>query len=177
MVIATQNPVEYRGTYPLPEAQLDRFAVRLELGYGADAESEMAVVTDQREHHPLSDIDAVVTTEDVLLLQAHVRDVAVEESVCRDIVTLVRQRATTSVSRWLPVPGPPSTLYPMSQEARRRPAVCDAGRRQAMAPSDMATPFCPGSKIEACRRAQPGRCQGSARAGARPGLSKGGDAA
>ena len=68
MVIATQNPVEYRGTYPLPEAQLDRFAVRLELGY-PDASAEMAVVTDQRQHHPLDDIGAVVTVDDILALQ------------------------------------------------------------------------------------------------------------
>ncbi len=114
MVMATQNPVEYRGTYPLPEAQLDRFAVRLELGY-PDAEMEMAVVQDQREHHPLDDIQAVVTIEDVLRLQARVCAVAVEESVCRYIVDIVR--ATRSDERIALAASPRAalTLYRTSQ--------------------------------------------------------------
>ena len=57
-VIATQNPVEFRGTYPLPEAQMDRFAVQLSLGYVAP-EDEVAILSAQAEHHPIDDPDAV----------------------------------------------------------------------------------------------------------------------
>lgn len=114
MVIATQNPVEYRGTYPLPEAQLDRFAVRLEVGY-PDVHTEMAVVTDQRDHHPLQDVGAVVSTEDVLALQARVRAVTVEESVCRYIVELVRATRRDERIALAASPRAALTLYRTSQ--------------------------------------------------------------
>ena len=61
-VIATQNPVEFRGTYPLPEAQMDRFAVRLSLGY-VSAEAEVAIVNAQAQAHPLDGLQACVTTD------------------------------------------------------------------------------------------------------------------
>jgi MoxR-like ATPase len=114
MVIATQNPVEYRGTYPLPEAQLDRFAIRLELGY-PDAETEMAVVTDQRQRHPIDDIGPVLTTAEVLRLQASVRNVAVEESVCRYMVDLVRATRTDERIALAASPRAVLTLYRTSQ--------------------------------------------------------------
>lgn len=95
-VVATQNPIEYHGTYPLPEAQLDRFAMRLEMGY-PDADAEMAIVLDQRQTHPLESIRAVASTEDIVRVQQAVRDVAVEATVVRYITELVR--ATREESR------------------------------------------------------------------------------
>src|SRR5688572_16977350 len=73
-VVATQNPAEYHGTYPLPEAQLDRFSVRIAMGY-PDRDSEIEVLADQRDHHPIEDLRAVVSCEDVISMQRQVRQV------------------------------------------------------------------------------------------------------
>src|SRR5213078_5283412 len=62
-VIATQNPVEFRGTYPLPEAQMDRFALQFALGYVAP-EEEVAIVSAQEQRHPIEAVQAVVVLED-----------------------------------------------------------------------------------------------------------------
>lgn len=95
-VLATQNPIEYHGTYPLPEAQLDRFAMRLEIGY-PDAAAEIAIVETQRDRHPLDDLQSVATTQDILEIQALVRAVAVEPTLVRYITEVVR--ATREDSR------------------------------------------------------------------------------
>jgi MoxR-like ATPase len=87
-VIATQNPAEYHGTYPLPEAQLDRFSVRIAMGY-PDRESEIDVLFDQRDHHPIEDLRPVVSCEDVISMQRQVRQVRVEKAVADYIVRLV----------------------------------------------------------------------------------------
>ncbi len=89
IVVATQNPVEYHGTYPLPEAQLDRFAMRLELGY-PDEESEIAVVVDQRSVHPLEGLGPVAGIHDLIAAQDAVCAVHVEPTVVRYITRLVR---------------------------------------------------------------------------------------
>ena len=89
LVIATQNPVEFRGTYPLPEAQMDRFMVRLGLGY-LDADSETAMVSAQAERHPLEALTACATLDDVLALQAAVRTVRISDEIRRYAVDLVR---------------------------------------------------------------------------------------
>lgn len=89
LVLATQNPVEYHGTYPLPEAQLDRFAMRLELGY-PDEESELAVVLDQRSTHPLESLRPVADTLDLVAAQDAVCRIHVEDSVVRYLTRLVR---------------------------------------------------------------------------------------
>jgi MoxR-like ATPase len=88
-VIATQNPVEFRGTYPLPEAQMDRFAMQFGLGYVQPAE-EVAILTAQAEHHPLDDLNACVLLEEVLVLRHAVRQVRVSDEVKRYAVDLVR---------------------------------------------------------------------------------------
>lgn len=88
-VIATQNPIEFHGTYPLPEAQLDRFAVRLTLGY-PDHESEMDVLASQRQHHPLDDLGNVVCCEQLLQMQHQVRQVRVDKAIVDYIVRLVQ---------------------------------------------------------------------------------------
>jgi MoxR-like ATPase len=87
LVIATQNPVEYHGTYPLPEAQLDRFGLRLALGYPS-VEHEVDVLFSQTHHHPLDDLQPVVEPKGILDMQAAVRAVRVERSVGRYIVAL-----------------------------------------------------------------------------------------
>ena len=65
LVLATQNPIEYEGTFPLPEAQIDRFMMRVSLGYPSPAD-EMRVLESQREHHPLQDLGQVVSAEELL---------------------------------------------------------------------------------------------------------------
>src|SRR5213594_4046729 len=72
-VIATQNPVEFRGTYPLPEAQMDRFAMQVCLGYVAP-EEEVAILSAQEQHHPLDDVTPCVSMDDALRLRRSVRD-------------------------------------------------------------------------------------------------------
>ena len=88
MVIATQNPVEYHGTYPLPEAQLDRFLLQTSLGYPG-AEVEVDVLFEQSRTHPLEALQHCVTGEQVLKLQEQVNEVKVERSVARYMVALV----------------------------------------------------------------------------------------
>jgi len=83
MVMATENPIEYEGTYPLPEAQLDRFLMKLHLGY-PDRESERAVVESQRRQHPIHSISAVVGGE-VDAMQEAIKQVRVE-SAAQDYV-------------------------------------------------------------------------------------------
>ena len=89
MVIATQNPVEFHGTYPLPEAQLDRFLVRMQLGY-ADASTEQAILYDQQQAHPLERIRGVVHAEQVVAMQQRVTGVHVAPEVGKYIVDLTR---------------------------------------------------------------------------------------
>ena len=88
-VLATQNPIEYHGTYPLPEAQLDRFAMRLEIGY-PDAQAEIHIIEDQRNGHPLEALQPVATTQDILDIQEAVRKVTVEPTVVRYITEVIR---------------------------------------------------------------------------------------
>jgi len=89
LVIATQNPIEQEGTFPLPEAQLDRFLITLSHGYPSEEEEEEIVMRFQRSN-PLEDIDPVITGEELLRLQDLCRQVKVEDSVRRYIVRLVR---------------------------------------------------------------------------------------
>jgi MoxR-like ATPase len=89
-VIATQNPVEFRGTYPLPEAQMDRFAMSLSLGY-VDAATEVAVLTAQELRHPLAEARAVASREEVLALKERVRHVRMADEVKHYVVELVRR--------------------------------------------------------------------------------------
>lgn len=87
-VLATQNPVESRGTYPLPEAQMDRFALRFSLGYVVPQE-EVAILTDQRKSHPVEDISPCATLEDVLALKEQVKEVRLSDELKRYIVDIV----------------------------------------------------------------------------------------
>ncbi len=87
MVMGTQNPIEYEGTFPLPEAQLDRFMIRLELGYPA-AHDEAAMMDRQVLGHPLGELEQVCQPEEVLGAQAAVREVYVDVLIRQYIVAL-----------------------------------------------------------------------------------------
>jgi MoxR-like ATPase len=87
-VVATQNPVEYHGTYPLPEAQLDRFAVRIGLGY-PDMEHELEVLYGQNERHPLEALAPVVSCAEVTALQEQVKTVRFDRAVAEYLLRLV----------------------------------------------------------------------------------------
>jgi MoxR-like ATPase len=86
-VIATQNPVEFRGTYPLPEAQMDRFAMQFALGY-VQPEEEVAILTSHRERPPLERIGSVISMAEILFLCEAVKNVRVSEELKRYIVDL-----------------------------------------------------------------------------------------
>lgn len=88
-VIATQNPVEFRGTYPLPEAQMDRFALQFRLGYVAP-EEEVAILSAQEQRHPLEDITACVSLDDVVALRRHVAEIRISPELKRHVVDIVR---------------------------------------------------------------------------------------
>jgi len=87
-VIATQNPVEFHGTYPLPEAQMDRFAMSFGLGYVSETQ-EVAMMSAQQQTHPLQQLQACCTLEDVLHLRQQVRNIYISEELKYYIVRLV----------------------------------------------------------------------------------------
>ncbi|MDQ3876295.1 MAG: MoxR family ATPase [Actinomycetota bacterium] len=89
LLLATENPIEHEGTFPLPEAQLDRFFLRTSLGY-PDQGEEVQIILEQREHHPLADIDAVVSVDEVGELQRAVANVYIDDLIRDWIVRLVR---------------------------------------------------------------------------------------
>jgi len=93
LVIATQNPVEFHGTYPLPEAQLDRFLMWLNLGY-PDAPTEVSMLYALAEQHPLETLKPVLTNADVAAMQEAVTRVHVEETVSRYMVDIVQNTRT-----------------------------------------------------------------------------------
>jgi MoxR-like ATPase len=88
LVIATQNPIEYEGTFALPEAQLDRFMLRLRLGYPQPIE-EILILDEQKRSHPLEDLEEVLAVADLLEMQAAIREIYVDSSVSDYIVRLV----------------------------------------------------------------------------------------
>jgi MoxR-like ATPase len=88
LVIATQNPVEFHGTYPLPEAQLDRFGIKLGLGYPSK-EHEVDVLYSQFHHHPLDDVVSVLDGEAVVALQTAVRAVQVDRRIGAYLIDVV----------------------------------------------------------------------------------------
>jgi MoxR-like ATPase len=89
LLIATENPIEQEGTFPLPEAQLDRFFLKTALGY-PDDEQELLIMREQRHGHPLAQVGPVVTTAELAELRAAAEDVYVAEILERWIVALVR---------------------------------------------------------------------------------------
>ncbi|PKB63557.1 MAG: AAA family ATPase [SAR202 cluster bacterium Io17-Chloro-G2] len=88
IVMATQNPIEYEGTFPLPEAQLDRFLMRISLGY-PDFTEELSVIEIQETAHPIDSLEAVATPQDVIAMQEAAKEIYVDQVVRRYIVSLV----------------------------------------------------------------------------------------
>ena len=88
LVIATQNPLEFEGTYPLPESQMDRFLLRISVGYPA-RDFERELLEQHRNGEPVDSLEPVLTTEQVLTLQAAVREVRMERSVLEYLLDLV----------------------------------------------------------------------------------------
>ncbi|MDB6108599.1 MAG: ATPase associated with various cellular 3 [Pedosphaera sp.] len=94
-VIATQNPVEFRGTYPLPEAQMDRFAMQFTLGY-VQAADEVAILSAQRQNHPIEELQPCVSLADVLVLKRAAQEVRISEELKRYVVDLVSATRTAT---------------------------------------------------------------------------------
>jgi MoxR-like ATPase len=88
MVIATQNPVEYHGTFPLPESQLDRFMMRLRIGY-PDAAEERKILDRQRSFHPADELQPVLTAQDILDLQSQVEKVWLDDTLMSYLLEIV----------------------------------------------------------------------------------------
>jgi len=88
MVLATQNPIEHHGTYPLPESQLDRFMLRLRIGYPGVADEKL-ILRDREHAEPLDDLQPVMTAQDVLELQDAVSEVAVDDAIVDYLMRIV----------------------------------------------------------------------------------------
>ncbi len=122
MVIATQNPIEFQGTYPLPEAQLDRFAMRLSLGYPSE-EAEAAMLADRRSGDPADQLSPVIDGEEILELRRRAADVGMEQTVSNYLLELVR--ATRGEAR-LALGASPRAALVLAETART--AALLAGR-------------------------------------------------
>lgn len=90
MVLATQNPIEYEGTFPLPEAQLDRFLLRIHLGY-PDKAQEIEILERQQYTHPVDDLEQAVSLEELQAAQTAVKDIYIDTLVKEYIVEIVRK--------------------------------------------------------------------------------------
>ena len=132
LVIATQNPVEYEGTYPLPEAQLDRFAIRMTIGY-PPLQEEARMLTEQTTEPPLDHLTPVAGQSDVLAAIDTVRAVYVEESVNRYVVALLRH---TRDNPRLALGASPRAGIALLRLAKARAVV---ERRDFVAPEDVRT--------------------------------------
>jgi MoxR-like ATPase len=93
MVMATQNPIEYEGTFPLPEAQLDRFLMRIDLGY-TSASNEIKILEQQRLVHPIVELEPVLEVEEILYAQEAIKQVHVSDPIKKYIVEIVRKTRT-----------------------------------------------------------------------------------
>jgi MoxR-like ATPase len=87
MVMATQNPIEYEGTFPLPEAQLDRFMMNIKIGYPR-ASDETNILDTHQYHHPLDDLTQIMTAEELVLIQQRIRSIHVDPSIREYIVAI-----------------------------------------------------------------------------------------
>ena len=87
MVMATQNPIEYEGTFPLPEAQLDRFTMNIKLGY-PKVSDEMNILDTHQYHHPLDDLEQIMVAEELVVIQKQIRSIHVDPSIREYIVAI-----------------------------------------------------------------------------------------
>jgi MoxR-like ATPase len=93
MVMATQNPIEYEGTFPLPEAQLDRFMLNVKLGYPKPSD-EVKILTSHQHHHPLDDLAQIMTAEELVRIQRQVCLIHVDPSIHEYIVAIANATRT-----------------------------------------------------------------------------------
>ena len=89
IVLATQNPIEYEGTFPLPEAQLDRFFMSIQIGYPS-FKDEIKIIEDQKRQHPIESLKSVVEIDEITLLQKEVKEVFIAASIKKYIVQIIR---------------------------------------------------------------------------------------
>lgn len=137
MVIATQNPTGYVGTYPLPEAQLDRFAVRLSMGYPTEDE-EVNIISNRRVVNPLEKVNAVTDVDTIREIRAAIREVALEEEICRYIVRLIH---ATRKSKKLSLGASPRASLLLMKLAQ---SYAFLRGRDYVLPEDIAFVFAPG---------------------------------
>ncbi|MFQ5670653.1 MAG: AAA family ATPase [Acidobacteriota bacterium] len=130
LVIATQNPVEHHGTYPLPESQMDRFLMRLSVGY-PDREAERQLIIGQARAHPLADLEPVLTPASLVTAREHVRQVRLDNSLLDYLLRLVHQ--TRSHADLLLGASPRASLA-LSRAAR---AAASLARRDFVVPDDI----------------------------------------
>jgi MoxR-like ATPase len=116
LVLATENPIEFHGTYPLPESQMDRFLIYMDLGYPG-TEVEVEILEEHALEHPLESLEPVLTTEQVVSMQETARSVRVEESVRRYIVEIVEATRNDARLRLGASPRASLGLYRASQAA------------------------------------------------------------
>ncbi len=90
LVLATENPIELEGTFPLPEAQMDRFLLRISVGYPADEDAELEILERYRQQHPLEDLTPVADPDELLMCARACRDVHVEPDIRRYLARIVR---------------------------------------------------------------------------------------
>lgn len=131
-VVATQNPCEFEGTYPLPESQLDRFMLRVRIGYPSLVD-EKSVILAQRQQHPIETLEPALTGGDLQRLQRAVREVRLEESVLDYLLALVRK---TRTSKHLTVGVSPRGSVALSRAAQAHAFL--AGRDYVL-PDDVKT--------------------------------------
>ncbi len=113
-VIATQNPIELEGTYPLPFSQLDRFMTRVELGY-LDSAEEIKMVKDQKLTHPIDSLSACMDTEEIVKLQKAAREVKIEEDLYKYIVRIIHATRETETLEYGASPRASIHLLRMAQ--------------------------------------------------------------
>lgn len=130
MVLATQNPLEYHGTYPLPESQLDRFFMRLRIGYPAP-EQEKAILQAERSIIAIEHLTPVLSGKDVTDLQAMVDQVTIDEQLQEYIITIVNR---TRQSKWLELGVSPRGTLALQRAARASALVTG---RQYCLPDDI----------------------------------------
>ena len=118
LVLATQNPSDYAGTYPLPEAQLDRFAVRITLGY-PEISDELEILFSRNDGDPLDDLRPALTTADISAMQEEVKSVRVDRAVAEYLLRLVETTRTDARLRLGVSPRGSLILYRMAQARAR----------------------------------------------------------
>lgn len=116
LVIATENPVEYVGTYPLPEAQLDRFMMCLKIGY-TDKDNEIRIAKQMLEHRQADNVTAVCTTNDIEAMKADVERITVSDAVISYIVDIIR--ATREEERFV-LGASPRAMLALTKAARAK---------------------------------------------------------